>query len=179
MINSLFQLLIICTFQLSNYSHDRHRLIEVQVEPYKSLSYGAFFKSLVLKTQPENVEYIEGFDFEWGYTYKLKVEEIQLETPPQDGSSVEYKFIKLLSKTKAEDGYSFRLNLESEVYLGGDHANSFEQINDSTFVYFNEINISVPSEHLSQFKLITKSRDNQPALFSFIDSKTLRFIKFL
>ena len=44
---------------------------------------------------------IEGFDYEQGYLYRLKVEKIQVENPPADASSIRYRLVELLDKTKA------------------------------------------------------------------------------
>ena len=43
---------------------------------------------------------IEGFDYEVGYTYKLKVEVSKIENPPADTSSEKYILLKILDKTK-------------------------------------------------------------------------------
>lgn len=39
-------------------------------------------------------------DFERGYEYKYKVEKVWMQDPPQDVSSIKYRFLKLLSKKK-------------------------------------------------------------------------------
>lgn len=178
MFHSFLQLIILCVCQLPNYNHDKHKIMEVHVEPYKGLSYGAFFKSLTLKTQPEDIEYIEGFEFEWAHSYQLKVEQTKLEHPPQDGSDTQYKLIKVISKTKVNKDFTFKLRLESEVYLGGDHGNSFKQINDSTYIYFDEITLIVPSKHQYQMQDLVNSTDRKTAVFSFIDSTSIRLINF-
>ncbi|MDX8337905.1 META domain-containing protein [Draconibacterium sp. IB214405] len=45
---------------------------------------------------------IEGFDYEPGYIYKLKVQEEQLENVPADASSIKYTLVEVLEKK--EDG---------------------------------------------------------------------------
>ena len=42
---------------------------------------------------------IEGFNFEKGFNYELLVEEIQVENPPADASSIRYVLKKIVSKT--------------------------------------------------------------------------------
>lgn len=44
------------------------------------------------------INFIEGFDFEPGYFYVLKVKITHLSNPPQDASNVEYALIQVLSK---------------------------------------------------------------------------------
>lgn len=41
---------------------------------------------------------IEGFDYEPGYTYEMKVREEKIDNPPADGSSIRYVLVKMLSK---------------------------------------------------------------------------------
>ncbi|MGJ1434177.1 DUF4377 domain-containing protein [Sphingobacterium spiritivorum] len=43
---------------------------------------------------------IEGFSYEKGYEYELVVTEEKVENPPADASSVKYKLVKQVSKTK-------------------------------------------------------------------------------
>ena len=44
---------------------------------------------------------IEGFDYEEGYNYKLKVEVSTIENPPSDGASEKYSLVEILEKLKA------------------------------------------------------------------------------
>ncbi|SDR03685.1 protein of unknown function [Chryseobacterium soldanellicola] len=43
---------------------------------------------------------IEGFTYEPGYEYVLKVKTEKVENPPADGSSIKYILVKQVSKTK-------------------------------------------------------------------------------
>lgn len=43
---------------------------------------------------------IEGFTFVPGYQYKLKVAVTKVKNPPADGSSLNYKLVKMLGKKK-------------------------------------------------------------------------------
>ncbi|SIQ22161.1 protein of unknown function [Chryseobacterium indoltheticum] len=43
---------------------------------------------------------IEGFTYEPGYEYVLKVRTEKIENPPMDASSIKYTLIKQVSKTK-------------------------------------------------------------------------------
>ena len=58
---------------------------------------------------------IEGFDYEEGYEYRLRIEEYDPwggEEPPQDASAYNYRLIELLSKTEAGGG------MVTEVVVG-------------------------------------------------------------
>ncbi|MEO9075680.1 MAG: DUF4377 domain-containing protein [Gelidibacter sp.] len=44
---------------------------------------------------------IEGFDYEEGFYYKIKVDVVEIANPPADGSSLKYKLIEVIDKSKA------------------------------------------------------------------------------
>jgi len=43
---------------------------------------------------------IEGFEYQPGFIYKLKVKEVTIENPPADASSIKYTLIEILEKKK-------------------------------------------------------------------------------
>lgn len=65
-------------------------------------------EGLRIKEEKENYWYvvhlnsIEGFSYERGYEYSLKVEKTHLANPPADGSDIRYKLIEIASKVKVE-----------------------------------------------------------------------------
>lgn len=46
---------------------------------------------------------IEGFDYEEGFIYKLKVNTFDVENPPADASSIRYELNEVISKTAVEN----------------------------------------------------------------------------
>ena len=46
---------------------------------------------------------IDGFEFQQGYTYKLKIQVTEVENPPADASSLKYSLVEILEKTPADD----------------------------------------------------------------------------
>lgn len=46
------------------------------------------FKRLVLSSPDSEVEYLEGFEFDWGYAYTVSVLETQLASPLSDGDAI-------------------------------------------------------------------------------------------
>ncbi len=46
---------------------------------------------------------IEGFDYQEGFTYKLKVNTFNVENPPADASSIRYELDEVISKTAVEN----------------------------------------------------------------------------
>jgi hypothetical protein len=175
----LLSLLTFVLLSLSSVAQDKKSTIEVDVQAYKDLSYGAFFKSLTLHSDAERgLEYISGFDFEWGYVYKLKVRKTILQSPPEDASNTTYELIKVISKTPVDEGYEFKLSVERDVYLGpGDQESMLVMVNDSTYRYDDDINLVVPEKlKISFLKRIDSGRYHQ-APFEFIDNENIRLLK--
>ncbi|WP_223148885.1 DUF4377 domain-containing protein [Aquimarina sp. RZ0] len=62
-------------------------------------------KCLLVRESPEAewqffYDQIEGFEYEEGYKYKIKVSISSIKNPLEDGSSLQYKLIKVISKQK-------------------------------------------------------------------------------
>ena len=77
---------------------------EVFIDHYKSECFGIDL-SLCMRSRSSTEEEwslfynaIEGFDYEWGYVYKLKVNVSNIENPPADASSKKYTLLEVLSK---------------------------------------------------------------------------------
>jgi heat shock protein HslJ len=60
---------------------------------------------------------IEGFTFEEGYFYKLKVRQIQVKNPPADGSSLRYVLKKEISKEKDNNMESQKVIVPHGKYI--------------------------------------------------------------
>ncbi|MFY1045749.1 DUF4377 domain-containing protein [Chryseobacterium sp. GP-SGM7] len=60
----------------------------LQVKEKESDNWGNFYSN------------IEGFTYEPGFEYVLKVKTEKIENPPMDGSSIKYSLIEQVSKTK-------------------------------------------------------------------------------
>ena len=60
---------------------------------------------LVRKEDEQDFTYlyfgIDGFDYEPGYNYKLRVRKTPIENPPCDGSSIQWTLVEQLEKTPA------------------------------------------------------------------------------
>lgn len=46
-------------------------------------------------------QWIEGFDFEEGFRYRIEVERREVADPPADGSSLSYRLLRVLSRERA------------------------------------------------------------------------------
>ena len=62
-------------------------------------------------------EGIEGFTYEWGKVYTLKVRKSTIKNPPMDGSSARYKLIKVISiEEPAEKTFTMNVKGEHKYY---------------------------------------------------------------
>lgn len=173
--NLILPLLLLCSFSI--YAQ-KSTVKTVTLEPYKSLSYGAFFKGLSIKSEPYS-EHIDGFTFEWGYAYTLKIREIHLENPPMDGSSVNYELIEELSKTKVADDYTFPMRLHFEVYLGpatDEITSPFKLIAPGVYTYFDEIEIEIPAQFEAGFSEVIDGHQNKEGQFIFVGPNRIRMV---
>ena len=74
---------------------------------------------------------IEGFTYEWGFTYELRVRETRIANPPADGPSVRTELIELVSKEKVLPATRFRIALTT--YGGG--AFNIDKVGDGFAFY--------------------------------------------
>ena len=105
---------------------DKVETMDVQVSAYTCFS-GIFLSNDIIEGMSvkvgSNPNYdfmglssIDGFTYERGYEYKLKIQRTTLGNPPSDGGSYTYKLIKILSKQKAEGTRTeVKLYVSSEI----------------------------------------------------------------
>lgn len=150
----------------------------VTIEPYKSLTYGAFFKSLTLKSEDTHAEFIDGFTFEWGYQYELEIKETKLDEPLMDAGDTDYELIRQVSRTKVDHDYEFSLSLENQVYLGlGENTNSLVEESEGVYLYMDEIRIYVPDDLQEEFAEIL-SGTSKIGVFKFTHPGTITLLSF-
>ena len=81
---------------------------------------------------------IEGFNYEWGYIYNLKIKTEKVENLPQDASSIRYILVNILSKIKVEEYISFEMKLK-DINMDAD---PFVWLHiEEGYSFFNDINI--------------------------------------
>jgi heat shock protein HslJ len=99
----------------------------IYVAPYQVDCVGvAPQKCLLVKERPEDdwtyhYDQIEGFDYEPGYDYELRIQEDNVENPPADASSIRWTLIEVVSKTRSLEGTTWVMEayLNSEGVLVG------------------------------------------------------------
>ncbi|MCB9231037.1 MAG: DUF4377 domain-containing protein [Bacteroidia bacterium] len=160
-------------------SQDTHKVISIQIEPFKKVSNGAFFRVMTLHSPDCGVEYLDGFDFQWGYIYQLKVRETHLANPPMDGSSLKYTLIREISRTKAPEDYEFTLFLVRDLYLGGEVQKPIlVRIDDHTCRYFDETYLLFSPEQEADLEQIMAGGKGRTGRFRFAEDGKIRLIGF-
>lgn len=115
-LNLLLCLIITITF-LTNCSKDDDGNVQkiVEMTVYPETGFGGFFWTtdvhfeFLLFSESDNKDIrlltsggsiYDNLDYEKGFEYKIEARKTFLKNPPQDGSSIEFEFIKIISKNK-------------------------------------------------------------------------------
>jgi len=155
---------------------------EIKIKPYMYTQNYEHFKRLVLDSPNSEVEYVDGFDFEWGYFYTLKVKEIDI-GEQSDGTRYEYSLLKVISKEQVADTFTFEMYIDPLYYYSkieeeGVFNYTLNKLNDSIYFYMDKIEIEIPKISL---EFISKKIENRSAFmgcFQFVNSKRIRLKSF-
>lgn len=165
-------LLFIGLFTFS-FSQGKNKVdqITVTIEPYMHATNGAFYTFLSLTCSDRSVEYIDGFDFEWGYVYELELKRTKLAQPMEDAGDTDYHLIKVISKEAVSDSITFKTNLIGWVQLAPnakDDTGALTFNNDGTCTYLDEMTFNYTNEYEGELKAINKSDGYKRGTFMFI-----------
>ena len=153
---------------------------EIKIKPYMYTQNYEHFKRLVLDSPNSEAEYVDGFDFEWGYFYTLKVKEIYLGELP-DGTNHEYSLLKVISKEKVSDTVIFRMSIDPLKYYHkleeGISNYTLSQLNDSTYLYMDQVEIEIPQNFLESFKKKQDDEINFRGDFKFVNGKRVKLVR--
>lgn len=152
----------------------------ITVQPYMYTQNYEHFKRMVLESPDSEAEYIDGFDFEWGYYYTLNVTETKV-GPLSDGTRYDYALVKVISKEKVADSVLFKMYIDPLRYYRrpeeNDPANyTLQQLNDSTHLYMDNVEIEIPNKLREYFR---RSIDNGVGFrgnFQFIKEHRIRLV---
>jgi hypothetical protein len=150
---------------------DRVDIIKVTIEPYKRVTNGAFYTFLALQCSERGVEHIDGFDFEWGYTYELELKQTKLAQPMEDAGSVDYHLIKVNSKKAIADSTIFKTHLVGWVQLAPNikvDSGAFAFNNDGTCTYLGEMTFNYNNKFEENLRALNKSKGYKKATFMFL-----------
>ena len=146
--------------------------IKVTIEPYKSATNGAFDTFLALKCSDRGVEYIDGFDFEWGYIYELELKRTKLAQPMEDAGDTDYHLIKIISKKAVADSTTFKTHLVGWVQLAPnikDDSGAFTFNNDGTCSYLGEMTFNYTNEFEGRLRALNKTEGYKKGTFMFLE----------
>lgn len=148
--------------------------INVTIEPYKSATNGAFYTFLALKCSDRSVEYIDGFDFEWGYIYELKLKRTKLAQPMEDAGDTDYDLIKIISKKAVADSTTFETLLVGWVQLAPnieDDQGAFAFNNDGTCTYLDQMTFIYTNEFEVKLRALNKAEGYKKGVFMFLNGE--------
>ena len=153
----------------------------ITVEPYMSTENYEHFKRMGLNSSDSHARYVDGFDFDWGYRYTLSVKRIKI-GPLSDGTMYEFSHIETLSKTKVSDSLTFVLSVDPLMYYNFQKEDSLanftlKELNDSTFLYMDLVELEVPSCFLQKFLKYTKDGTAFRGHFNFVNKRRIRLIR--
>jgi hypothetical protein len=154
----------------------------ITIDPYLSFQNYEHFKRLTLSSPDSRIEYLEGFNFEWGYTYKLSVTEIKLDRTMSDGTQYDYAFNHIVSKTKMPDTSQFKLFLNPNRYTYELDSSEQEmnitlvQLNDSTFSYFDKVEIEVPHKLKTEFNKVVLGKFPKLGHFTYLNENRIKLV---
>ncbi|NDJ52847.1 MAG: DUF4377 domain-containing protein [Chloroflexi bacterium] len=118
------------------------------VAAHKQECQGEALQLCWLITQPDGDEAVEllydridGFDYQWGYTYVIRVEEAGVANPSADGSSVERQLIEVVEQSPVPAGTRFQMDLTGgQGYVVEVEENVFEVWDEVRFTCGPDIN---------------------------------------
>jgi hypothetical protein len=178
------KLIITALFSIMFFSANSQKSTEkiITINAFLSFQHYEHFKRLTLSSPDSPIEYLDGFEFAWGYIYKLCVRETELEEMLSDGTRYKYTLKQIISKAKVPDSAQFRLFLDAQRYYP--HSGVIEQemnitlkpINDSTYLYFDKVEIEVPESLKIQFQPILEGTVTTSGTFIFVDDQRIRLI---
>jgi len=150
---------------------DKVDQITITVEPYKHATNGAFLTFLALTCSDRGVEYIDGFNFEWGYIYELELKRTKLAQPMEDFGDTDYHLIKVISKKAVADSTTFKVHLNGWVQLSPnvkDDTGAFIFNNNGTCTYLGEMTFNYANEFEERLKVLNKTEGYKKGTFIFL-----------
>lgn len=179
---TIFLFSLICSFIVQGQTISYQT---INIEPNLSLQNYEHFKRLVLNSNDSEADFIADFNFEWGYHYKLKVKVIKLKSELSDGSRYDFILDKVISKTKVADSVEFYLTIDPSLYYYVPEEEKEKEMNktlktqnDSTYLYFDQVEIEVPENLRLKFKDVADGNSSRRGVFVFVNPKRIRLIRF-
>jgi len=169
-------LLLFIAFKAAVFAQVKDKVdqINVTIEPYKHATNGAFYTFLSLTCSNRGVEYIGGFDFEWGYKYELKLKRTKLAQPMEDAGDTDYDLIKVVSKTKVADSTTFKTRFTGWVQLSPNNENDTPALvfnEDGTCTFLGGMVFYYDASLEEKLKALNKTDTYKMGTYMFLDGK--------
>ncbi len=178
--NVLCALLITSVIQAKS---QETRNTTIHVGPALAHQHYEHFKQLVLESDDSHAEFIDGFEFEWGFNYTLLVKETKLAYPLSDGTQYNYELQKVLEKTRVADTVRFLMYTDPQRYYAAEDDpalnTTFSQADDSTYLYMDEVFIEVPEDLREAFAGLTAGTTGWRGKYAFIGARRIRLVALL
>lgn len=100
---------------------DEAKVINMRINHFKQTGIGEGLYLVYLVQEEEKIggedwsylyDEIEGFNYELGYIYDIKVRKVEVENPPADASSIKYILVNVRSKEKVPENETFEIDLK-------------------------------------------------------------------
>lgn len=155
----------------------------IKIEPYLSVQNYEHFKRFVLNSDDPYVEFIDGFDFEWGYFYELEVQQKKIPML-SDGTQFIYSLNKIKSKLQASDSLIFPIAIDPHLYYQVNlddnmiSNQTLEAVNDSVWIYMDEVELQVPLKLRKTMAEIVEKGVEKRAKCKFINQRKVMLLFF-
>lgn len=152
--------------------------LELSILPYKVVTNDAFFKVMSYRTPEGSMDHIQGFEYEWGYNYELLLDVKFHKEYIADGSDREYILKKVISKTPAAEGLTFKLYLNANIYLGEPEpgVSAFEEIEEGLYLYYDQLELRIPEELMPAFQKVLDGRAEGKSTFKIIGPNRVELV---
>jgi len=152
--------------------------LEVSILPYKIITNDAFFKVMSYRTPEGSLDHIQGFEFEWGYTYELLLDVKFRKEYMADASDRDYILKKVISKTPVEEGLTFTLYLNANIYLGDPEpgVSAFEELEKGLYLYYHELEMHIPEDLMPAFQKVLDGRAEGTSTFKIIGPNRVELV---
>lgn len=173
--------IIIVFLIISSCKKDDLEIVNFRVNHYKQSAFGLHPDWVLLVQEGDKIgtdewrtqfSKINGFNYEWGYVYELRVKKRTINNPPADGSSIEFDLEEIVSKTSVGSNLTFNLLLKSSTR----GIEGLVENNNSDFNLLNEQGIDC-SDLCVQLAEFLASQDELTGVFVHADSDSIKLLE--
>lgn len=120
---TLFCFLNICLILCFQQCVNKPETFILELKPYKSSCIGEGVRCCFIAKRNGDwkpfYSNINGFNYEWGHSYKIEVKSEPVKKQIQDESSMKYRLLKVIKKEKIDQNFEFELILKDKygIYI--------------------------------------------------------------